>query len=139
MNRKTILGVVVALGLFAGGVSAGDYIYAFRNAPTFDIAVTSPCTLNGSQTRNASGLTVYDRNAWIVFTCEDGSTILRRYLNPNDNAISPVPVYTVPNPNVPEQPTTPATPATVRCTVPGMVTSIYGGCVPPNHPSAPKR
>ena len=132
MNRKTILGVVVALGLFAGGVYAQDMIYPFRFAH-IDVPLSeAPCALMGPVS-----MTVYDRNPWIVYTCNTGQVILRRFLNPNDNAIEPMPVIIYPNAQ-PESPV-PAAPATVRCTVPGMVTSIYGGCVPKDHPSAPKR
>jgi len=134
MNRTTLLGVVLALGLFTGGVYAQDKIFAFKGAH-LDVPLSdAPCALMGPVS-----MTVYDKNPWIVYTCNTGQVILRRYMNPNDSAITPVPVIIFPD-QQPEPVPTPQLPtATVRCTVPGMVTSIYGGCVPPNHPSAPKR
>ena len=94
--RKMILGVVVALGLFAGGVFAQDYIYDFRGA-NIDVALKSPCetSYGGTLTKTASGPHVYDGSAWITFVCENGMVYTRRYLNPNDNAKAPIAVYTV--------------------------------------------
>jgi hypothetical protein len=131
MTRTTVLSLVAVLCLSSVGAYAGDLFYAFHGA-FVDVPLTSPC----ASTQTASAIGVYDGNAWITFTCNDGSVILRRYLNPNDNSKPPTAVYTVPNPNAPA-PVPTAAPKTVACTVPGMVTSINGGCVPPNHPLAP--
>jgi len=143
-----VVGVVMAAWLVAASAGAqqlpptgGDYIYAFRNAPHIDILIDNPCL---AQVRTASGPTLYDGNPWITFVCTSGEIVLRRYLNPNDhNSVVPIPVYTVADPNLwplppIAAPTPPAAPKTVACTVPGMVTSIHGGCVPSNHPDAPK-
>jgi hypothetical protein len=132
MKRRLLVGVI-ALGLFGGGVFAQDHFFAFRGA-FIDIPITSPCL---ATVRSAS-MTVYDGNAWVVYTCSDGNAgqvVLRRYLNPNDNVKAPVAVYTVEDPNASGEPQNPSLAAGHT---PGMITSIYGGCVPPDHPSAPR-
>ena len=127
MNRKTVLGVVLALGLFSGGVYAQDYIFAFQ--AHVDVPIETPCIAV------SASMTVYDKNPWIVFTCNTGQVIVRRFLNPNDHTIAPVAVYTVENPNTPI-PRDPRDTTVEACHVPGMVTGIYGGCVPLDHPNA---
>jgi hypothetical protein len=82
--KRMILGVVAALVVFAAGVGAQDAIFAFRGAFA-DTLVTNPCGANGL--KGPASMTVYDRNAWIVYTCNDDRVALRRYFNPNDNAI----------------------------------------------------
>jgi hypothetical protein len=131
MNRSTVirsLAIVVLVGAGAAAARAQDKFFTFATAAFVDIPVVSPC----GPVRAAS-MTVYDKNAWVVFTCTSGEVVLRRYLNPNDNAVAPTAVYTVADP-------TAAVPVDDRhtCTVPGMVTGIYGGCVPLNHPNAPR-
>jgi hypothetical protein len=131
-----IVGVVLALALFGGGVAyaTGDLVFAFRGA-SVDVVLASPCDVRGG-TRGASGPHVYDGNAWITYTCENGEVVTRRYLNPNDNAgVEPIPVFTVVDPNASH----PKTQAITTCAVPGMVTGIYGGCVPMDHPNAPTK
>jgi hypothetical protein len=128
MKRRLLVGIV-ALGLFGGGVFAQDFIFAFK-AHAQDVQIEPPCMAV------SASMTIYDRNPWIVFTCNTGQVILRRYLNPNDNAIAPVAVYTVRDPNTPI-PRDPRDPTVEACHVPGMVTGIYGGCVPRDHPNNP--
>jgi hypothetical protein len=69
--------------------------------------------------KGAASMTVYDTNAWIVYTCTDDRVVLRRYFNPNDNAKPIAPAAALPVcPN-------------------GFVNTKDGqGCVPPNHPLA---
>ncbi|HMF60606.1 MAG TPA: hypothetical protein VK595_09545 [Vicinamibacterales bacterium] len=129
MNRTTLLGVVLALGLFSSEASAQDQIFAFRGAH-IDVPIETPCIAV------SASMTVYDSNPWILFTCNTGQVILRRFLNPNDHAIAPVAVYTVENPNRPI-PRDPRDTTIEACHVPGMVTGIYGGCVPLDHPNNP--
>lgn len=128
--KKLIL--VLAFVACVGAVAAAqDYIYAFRFAYV-DIPVPAPpCAVVDSVTTM-----VYDRSAWLVFTCVDGRVILRRYFNPNDNGIAPQPVYTVPAPGS-AQPLVVEPPA-ISCTqYPGFVpTADHTGCVPPDHPLA---
>lgn len=100
--RKRMVGMagLVVLSVLVGvlGAKAGDAIYAFKGA-FVDIEITQtaqPCGANGL--KGSTSMTVYDSNAFVVFTCNDDRVILRRFLNPNDAGTAPVPVYTVPNP-----------------------------------------
>lgn len=106
--KRIILALVLALGCGAAGVAAQDYIFAFRAAGFAEITVPPPCEANGL--KGPASMTVYDKSAWLVYTCNDDRVVLRRYFNPNDNVgPAPIPVFTVPNP----YDTTPA-PAPIR-------------------------
>lgn len=123
--KRVTLGVVGALTLFVAGAFAQDAIFAFRGAYQ-DTVVSQPCGANGL--KGSATMTVYDRNAWIVYTCNDDRVVLRRYFNPNDNAVTAIPVYTTP---------APVTPQPTDCAAyPGFVMGRRGGCVPPDHPDA---
>lgn len=108
-----VLAVSLAVLVFAAGVAAQDRIFAFRGAFQ-DVGVSHPCGADGL--KGAASMTVYDTNAWIVFTCADDRVVLRRYFNPNDNARP--------------------TPALPQCPVGFVHTKDGHGCVPPNHPLA---
>lgn len=123
MTRKILLGVVVALVLVSTGAMAQDYFNPLFGFHTDSLVPeVSPCGAVGIAGNVAP--VVYDSSLVLVYTCNDGRVIGRRFFRPNDHNDAP--------------PVTVAPAATVRCTVPGMVTSINGGCVPPNHPLAPK-
>lgn len=125
MKRLTI-GLVVGLLAFAAGVAAQDRIFPFRGAFQ-DTYVSQPCAPNGGL-KGAVAPMIYDRNAWLVYTCADDTVVLRRYLNPNDNVSTPTPVFVVP---------APFDPAAVCRAYPGFVPTKDGtGCVPPDHPAA---
>jgi len=129
MTRKMLLGAALALVLFSSRASAQDYVYPF--IAHVDVPIETPCIAV------SASMTVYDKNPWIVFTCNTGQVILRRFLNPNDHTIAPVAVYTVANPNTPI-PRNPGDTTIEACHVPGMLTGIHGGCVDQNHPDAPR-
>lgn len=123
MTRKTFLGVVLALAVFGGGVYAQDRIFAFRGA-FVDIPIEAPCVVV------STSMAVYDRNPWLVFTCNTGQVILRRYMNPNDNVIAPVRVTIVDDASQTETPSLPAEKPAVydTCPTPDPVTGVYGLC-----------
>lgn len=126
MKRLAIAAALIAT--FAVGIVAQDAIFpfhgAFKDTPLGD----QPCVTG---LKGPASMTVYDTNAWIVYTCSDDRVILRRYFNPNDNATKAVPVIVMPTPAI--APTMPVCPA-------GMVNTLGDGtgCVPPNHPLARK-
>jgi hypothetical protein len=125
-----VCGLLAALGT---GAFAQDYIFTFFSFHNDVVLEKPPCQLLGAAT-----MTVYDHSPWIVYTCAaDGHVVLRRYHNPTDTVREPLPVFQVENPDRPKAPPG-ATDGTYTCTVPGWVVGIYGGCVPPGHPNAPK-
>lgn len=128
--KRTLIGAVIALGLFGAGAAAQDRIFAFRGAFQDIQLGEHPCGANGL--KGSASITVYDRNATILYTCNDDRVIVRRYFNPNDNAITPVPVFTVPMPGAGAP-----RPLADCSAYPGFVLTKDGtGCVPPDHPSA---
>ena len=140
MRTRIMIAVLGCVLIAASVLRAQDYIFAFRATGFVEIEIPSaPCPLLGS-----ASMTVYDRSAWLVFTCIDQRVILRRYFNPNDNGIAPSPVYVVPQPGSVAQasaPTPVELPTVMSCAqYPGFVPTKGGtGCVPPNHPDAAGR
>ena len=129
--KRLIVGVVLAVVVFAAGAVAQDRFYAFRTGHMDVPLPAGPCGFQGI--RGPVTMTVYDRSAWVVYTCNDDRVILRRFMNPNDTAITPQPVYTVAKPG--SQPIDPLLHPDCPA-YPGMVPSRFGGCVPPDHPDA---
>lgn len=126
--RRLIIGVVASIGLFGVGAFAQDRIFAFRGAFQDTQLGEHPCGANGL--KGSASITVYDRNATVLYTCNDDRVIVRRYFNPNDNVVQPMPVFTVTRPNTPP-------PTLTDCAAyPGFVLGRSGGCVPPDHPDA---
>lgn len=94
--RRCVLLSLCALA-FASPVAAQDAFFAFHGA-FVDIPVSQPCGFNGL--KGPASMTVYDKNAWLVYTCNDDRVILRRYFNANDNVIAPSsPVQAPPAPS----------------------------------------
>jgi hypothetical protein len=103
VSRRLI--VVVALVLAAAaGAAAQDYYYTtFRFGHVDHVLPDAPCLTLGSVSP-----VVYDRSAWVFYTCADGRVIGRRFHHPNDNAS---PDYSHVPAAKPSDPTATSTPA----------------------------
>lgn len=124
---KRALIVAALLVAAALGAAAQDKIFAFHGA--FQDTTISPGPCGDEGPIGAVSMTVYDGNAWLVYTCKYDQVVLRRYFNPNDNVKQPIPVIVMQQ--IPVPATMPVCPV-------GMVNTIGDGqgCVTPSHPLA---
>lgn len=101
--RKVAALVAGIVATFAAGLGAQDAYYAFRFA-YIDTVIEAPQPCGSRGLMGPVSMTVYDRNAWLVYTCADNRVVLRRYKNPNDNAVDTPIDRTVPPPTTAPEP-----------------------------------
>lgn len=131
------------VAVLATGALAQDYIFTnFQSGYVDHVLPASPC-----QVMDSVVPVVYNHSIWMVYTCFDGRVIARRHIHPNDGAREPVTVqtgalplatYTVAAP-LPQPPADPSGGQESYCAAQHMVRSVYGGCVPADHPYAAKQ
>lgn len=92
---KRLLGVVVAIALFAAGAVAQDRIYGWQLYKDRGLP-THPCGANGLA--GPAQPFLYDHQAHVLYTCQDGRVQLRTFFNPQDNVRETQKVYVVPTP-----------------------------------------
>lgn len=132
MKRVAVGGVLVIVLGYLGVefTTAQDFIYTgFSTSRVYPLALR-PCGDVGLKGPVAPE--VYDTTLWLFYTCNDDRVIPVRFFNPIDNAHTvAAPVTAPPTERQVELPLS-------KC--PGnFVAGIYGGCVPPDHPMAPKK
>lgn len=127
MKRRFFVAAIVVV-LLAGIAHAQDYIFTTFSWGHVDHAL--PPAPAGCEVQGAVQPMVFDHSAWMVYTCASGQVVARRFHHPVDRLREPVPVY-----DVNGLPPAPPTPQPIGCPA-GFVAAVYGGCVPPDHPSA---
>jgi hypothetical protein len=132
MNRIKRVAIVAGLALATATAASAAYgVLQFDGHMDYAVATTldTPCGLGGL--KGPAQPITFDKTLWLVFTCQDDSVIARRMYVTVAAVPSSVPVLAPTYTGVPKPPSTPACAA-----YPGFVESIYGGCVPPDHPHA---
>jgi hypothetical protein len=110
-RRVGVIALLLAL-VFTSGALAQDYYYTTFQVPNRDFTLPeAPCVVQGS----AQPL-VYDRSAWVFYTCVDGRVIARRFFHPNDSTNAPESTL----PHVPATPS-PTAPSVAACDATKMV------------------
>ena len=132
MNRIKRVAIVAGLALATATAASAAYTaLQFDGHADYAVAtmLDTPCGLAGGLKGPAQPVT-FDKTLWLVFTCQDDSVIARRmYVTMLAQPTVPdlVPTYR----GLPKEAVTPSCAA-----YPGFVESMYGGCVPPDHPHA---
>lgn len=126
---KNIVIGVITVAVFTVGAMTGkaqDYFYTTFQFGNIDYQLPpGPCQSHGG-VKNSNTF-VYDKSAWIYYSCVDGTEFQRRFFHPIDNIqtteVVPPPVVSSPAPII--QSTCPT----------GFYPAIQGGCVDWNHPN----
>lgn len=131
MNRIKRVAIVAGLTLATATAASAAYnVLLFDGHSDYQVATTldTPCGPYGL--KGPAQPVTFDKTLWLVFTCQDDTVVARRL---HVTAMAPVtmPAITPTYQGLPKTDTTPSCAA-----YPGFVESIYGGCVPPDHPHA---
>lgn len=135
--RRTILGVLLVIGIFSAGATAQEFFFPLF---VYGYKVTklprSGRVCDGGRITAISGLSDWSGKTVQFVVCDESEVRALEYFAVQTGTL-PAPVYLVPSPID----NAPAAPKPVDSICPGnFVHTVDGqGCVPPNHPLAPKR
>lgn len=131
--KRLLIGAFVAVLLFSTGALAQDYFTPLFAAFTdYTVPAEAPCAGTGVKQIAPHQ---YDGTLMLFYLCGDDRVVARRFFRPNDQSVTPTPVFIVPGPDAVPAPPPPSNGTLSTCPG-GFVEGVTGGCVPPDHPLA---